>query len=77
MRHSIFLRIKAWLFGGELVLLRGSNLEVFPSIAYPDGFGNKYAYVYPNLNVGHCCLLPDGTIHEKSGAYYIKEWKPL
>lgn len=72
--RDLWVRLFAWLRGGEVVWLEDNNGRVYVSIARRDRYGKLVCPVYWATNVGHCVLLEGGVVDPNSYSFYIKRW---
>lgn len=73
---SLLVRFVAWLTYGKPVWLQAFDGDVYLTIAYTDVFNSTWCHVYWKTRIGHCILLPNGRIAQRSATTYIIQWKP-
>lgn len=71
---AVLLWLVAAITGGRIVYLKDMHGVTYRTIAYRDEFGGVWCHVYPIVCVGHCVLLPDGTVHPRSQSCYVERW---
>jgi hypothetical protein len=73
-RAGFWIRLFAWLRGGEVVWIIDFQGDVKASIAQVNAFGGAWCHVYWFNKIGRCQLNPDGKVDRRSESFYVHEW---